>query len=588
MKYKTLTITLIIGLLITTIPIVIKFSNAATDNWTLTQDGRGVKAYVDLKEYVWQKNASMEPNGPYDKIGLHRLVKTGVPLKGVVFMLPGLYGSGERLTSNPSTDSFTKTENMSQCIYWANRGYDVYTIDYRTHFIPIDTNKSQLSATADWGMEQYISDIKEAVDKAKQVSGAQKLFMAGQSWGGIMEQIYAAKYWQQDLRGLILLDPGPPKSILAKSQNLTAFYNVTAAVNSIKTLGTWLWESPQTSNVPSSLNPGYVFLVQFAAQNPGAPAQYLNGTLITTINPRTNNTWANITEWFEYNWNIANSFNTYGGYSNITVNMNLATQAERYYPVRVFIDYNALLAWNVIPPLAYDYIAHISEVNVPVLGFRSGLNLAAYGNITNGMATTDFSWTLLPNYGHSDVFQGTYSARDVSQPALDWMLSHYQPPAAFALMHNPSVKVGQTAIVTASASGGVWPYSFQWYEGSNAIPGQTNAQLALTKTTPGTYTYYCVIQDSERITSQSNTVSLSVNSPPTPTPTAKPSPTKTPSPTPEVPPTTPPTATPAPTQSPAPQQSTAFPVEVAFIVVAAISAIIVIAVAAIALKKRAK
>ena len=83
------------------------------------------------------------------------------------------------------------------------------------------------------------------------------------------------------------------------------------------------------------------FLVQFAAQNPAAPAQYLNGTLITTINPRTNNTWANITEWFEYDWNIANSFNTYGGYSNITANMNLATQAERYYPVRVFIDYNA-------------------------------------------------------------------------------------------------------------------------------------------------------------------------------------------------------------------------------------------------------
>ena len=197
MKYKTLTITLIIGLLITTIPLVIKFSNAATDNWTLTQDGRGVKAYADLKEYVWQKNASMEPNGPYDKIGLHRLVKTGVPLKGVVFMLPGLYGSGERLVSNPSTDSFTKTENMSQCIYWANRGYDVYTIDYRTHFIPIDTNKSQLSATADWGMEQYISDIKEAVDKAKASFWSTKIIHGwpelGRNYGAnLRSQILAA------------------------------------------------------------------------------------------------------------------------------------------------------------------------------------------------------------------------------------------------------------------------------------------------------------------------------------------------------------------------------------------------------------
>jgi pimeloyl-ACP methyl ester carboxylesterase len=589
MKNKTLTIALIIGLLITTIPLFTKSSNAATDNWTLTQDGRGVKAYADLKEYVWQKNASMEPNGPYDKIGLHRLVKTGVPLKGVVFMLPGLYGSGERLVSNPPTDSFTKTENMSQCTYWANRGYDVYTIDYRNHFIPINTNKSQLSVTADWGMEQFISDIKEAVDKTKQVSGAQKVFMAGQSWGGIMEQIYAAKYWQEDLRGLILLDPGPPKSILAKSQNLTAFYNVTDAVNTIKALGVWLWESPQTSNVPSPLNPGYVFLTQFAVQNPGAPAQYLNGTLVTTINPRTNMPWSNITEWFEYQWNAANSFNTYGGYSDITIDMNLATQAERYYPVRIFIDYNALLSWNVFPPLAYDYLAHISEVNVPVLGFRSGLNLAVYGNITNGMATTDFSWTLLPNYGHSDVFQGTYSARDVSQPTVDWMLSRYQNPAVLASSQKPSVTAWQIATITASASGGLGPYTYQWYEGTNALPGQNNAQLTINKP-PGSYTYYCSIIDAEGTSATSNTITLSVTSPPlsTPTPTAKPTPTIVPTATPTVPPlTTTPIATPEPTQSPIPKPSTAFPPETTYIVVA-IVVIIFLVISALAIKKRGK
>src|SRR4030067_2536246 len=123
-KFKALTIALIIGLIMTAFPMFTASSNAATDNWTLIHDGREVKAYSDLKEYVWQKNATMAPNGSYDKIGLHRLVKTGITPKGVVFMLPGLYGSGERLVSNPATDSFTKTENMSQCTYWANRGFD--------------------------------------------------------------------------------------------------------------------------------------------------------------------------------------------------------------------------------------------------------------------------------------------------------------------------------------------------------------------------------------------------------------------------------------------------------------------------------
>jgi hypothetical protein len=180
------------------------FDATITSDWTLTTDAREMKAYPNLKEYIWQKDARMLPNGQYDKIGLHRLVKTGITPKGVIFMLPGLYGSGESLVSNPTTDSFSKTENDSNCIYWANKGFDVYLVDLRNHFTPTNFNKSQLAFTADWGIDQFMDDIKEAVDKTKEVSGAQKVFMAGISWGGILAQLYAAKYWQQDLRGLVL------------------------------------------------------------------------------------------------------------------------------------------------------------------------------------------------------------------------------------------------------------------------------------------------------------------------------------------------------------------------------------------------
>jgi pimeloyl-ACP methyl ester carboxylesterase len=596
LKFKALTTALIIGLLITTFPMFIKSSNAATDNWTLIQDGRGVKAYADLKEYVWNKNATTAPNGPYDKIGLHRLVKTGASLKGVVFMIPGLYGSGEKLASNPPTDNFTKTENMSQCTYWANRGFDVYTIDYRNHFIPVNVNKSQLSFTADWGMEQFISDIKEAVDKAKEVSGAQKVFMAGMSWGGILTQIYAAKYWQQDLRGLILLDPAPPKSTTAKNQILTNSYNLTSTVNTMKASGNWLWENPQASSAaPSPLNPGYVFLVQFAAQNPGAPAQYPNGTLVTTINPRTNKTWTNITEWFEYSWNIANSFNTYGGYSDITITMNLATQAERYYPVRIFLDYAAMLDWTVCPYVPYDYVAHVQEINVPVIAFRSGLNLAAYGNITNGIATTDFTWTVLPNYGHSDVFQGTYSARDVSEPTYQWMISHYPPLAAAATPTTLTVETGQTATFNVYATGTVSPYTYQWYQETNLLIGQTKPQISLPTTKNnenGQFTYYCKITDAENQTTNSNIVTLAVKAPqptPTTTPTVNPTPTPIPTPLPTITPTITPTpnlTTPSPTQD---NILLNLPTEVTLgIAVAVLAIIIVSALVLMTLRKKQK
>ncbi len=513
MKVTIGTITVMIAVLIITlfsVPIATSLVlTPGPGSWTLVADGRAMKAYPDLKEYVWQKNASMSPNGEYDKIGLHRLVKTGIAPKGTVFMLPGLYGSGESLVSNPTTDSFAKTENDANCIYWANKGFDVYTIDFRNHFIPIDFNKSQLSFTADWGIDQFISDIKEAVEKTKQVSGSQKVFMAGISWGGIMAQFYAAKNWQQDLQGLVLLDPGPVKSTVAKNQNLTNSYNLTAIVNTMKAAGTWVWENPQTSSTPSPLNPGYVFWATFAAQNPSAPAQYPNGTLVTTINPRTNKTFANLTELFEYTGNTGRSFNTYGGYGNITTYMNLATKSERYYPARIFLDYAAMLDWEVSPYLSYDYVAHIREIDVPVIAFRSGLNLAAYGSIVNRMATTDLTWSVLPNYGHLDVFSGIYSARDVSQPALDWMRSQLVGFKATAFC-NVTVLPGWTWSFFTHSVGGVGDYSYQWYEGLNPIQGQTSMVLPVAKNAPGVYSFNCRVTDKDGTTTNSNSVTLTV------------------------------------------------------------------------------
>ena len=294
-----------------------------------------------------------------------------------------------------------------------------------------------------------------------------------------------------------------------KNQNLTNSFNLTAAANLYNTLKAWSWENPQLSATPSPFNPGYVSFMQFAVQNPGAPAQYTNGTLITTTNPRTNRTWANITEYFEYQWNKANATNTYGGYNNVTLIMNAVTQNDRYMPTKLFLDLVCMLDYAECPYLPFDYTAHIKDINVPVIAFRSGLNLVAYGKLTNGMATTDFTSSVLPNYGHLDVFGGTYTARDVNQPATDWMLAHYQAPTATAFC-SVTVMPGWTWNFFAHSNGGTGSHTYQWYEGSILIVGQTSMMLPVTKNSPGTYTFYCKITDSEGTTTNSNTVTLTV------------------------------------------------------------------------------
>ena len=335
-RSKNLILTLILTfvLLITIVPNLITQPqvSALTSDWTLTQYARALKAYPNLEEYVWQKEALMQPNGPYDKIGLHRLVNTGIATKGVVLMLPGTYLSGEGWISNPPTDNFTKTENDSQAMYWANRGFDVYALDYRTHFVPTNLNSTQLGFMANWGYDQWMSDIKEAVNKVKEVSGVNKIFIAGFSFGGRAAMYYSTKYWQEDIKGIILLDGGAN----IKTANATNSYNLTAVLKQENDTKKWALEAP---NLPGTAAPsGWLFQKQYAAQNPGAPAEYPPGTPLTpTTNPINGKPWANITEYFAFAANGSNT-NISGGYMNVTILNQVQAGWDRYWPDRLNLE----------------------------------------------------------------------------------------------------------------------------------------------------------------------------------------------------------------------------------------------------------
>jgi pimeloyl-ACP methyl ester carboxylesterase len=434
MKRKLLVFALLLLLITTLIPTTISTilttSAASPDTgWTLVTNARALKGYPNLAEYIWQKNASMAPNGPYDKIGLHRLVNSAVTPKGVIFINPGTYGNGEQLTSNPLSDNYTKTENDSIAIYWANRGFDVYAIDYRTHFVPITLNASQLGFMANWGWDQWISDIREAVTKVKQVSGVDKVFMVGFSFGGIATMNYATIYGKEDLQGIVLLDGG----WTAKNQNYnsTNTINLTSTVSQINATGIWGYEYPNLPNFPPQPS-GALFTTQFIVQNPNAPANIpgTNQSLPPPINPLTNKTWTNITEWY----NVVQSgpfSNTLGGYGNVTVNLQNGAYNDRYWPKLIYAEMGAYKDWTNCPYVAQDFDDKYKDINVPLLGFSSELfGIPSFGNLTNGIGNTDFITKLLPEYGHLDVIQGPYSARDVSEPAYQWMVNHL-PPTLF-------------------------------------------------------------------------------------------------------------------------------------------------------------
>lgn len=389
----------------------------SSEGWNLTVDGRGIKAYPDLREYVWTTNRP--PYGPFDKIALHRLVNPSLESKGVVFILPGTWSSGEQLISNPPTDMWTMFENYSLAKYLANRGFDVYSIDYRTHFVPIIFNTSQLSFMTDWGWDQWIGDIKAAVDLAKCVSGAERIYLAGESFGGMAAMNYASQYWAQDLKGIVLLDGGTGGK---NSSLVTNTYNLTLALNNMTATQTWATEVG---------SPGSIFLFKFAVLNPGAPANYpgTNIPLPPEKNPYTNQTWANITEYLAFvlywTWGPGGVTNIYGGEGDPSTMIFINSGFDRYWPTRLTLETTAIANWDNCPYVTHDFDDNYINIDVPLLAFASGLfGWLRFGHFIHGIANPDFTGILLPTFGHLDVYSGEHSEGNVSLPTYQWLISH--------------------------------------------------------------------------------------------------------------------------------------------------------------------
>src|SRR5271170_985652 len=105
--------------------------------------------------YEWSFEATVGKS-PFDKIALHRVAKGPTPPAhpaAVVLYLPGTNMNGEVALDDP---------RYSFQVYLAEQGVDVWSMDYRTHFIPPETQEADLSELAGWTNDLFESDIEAA------------------------------------------------------------------------------------------------------------------------------------------------------------------------------------------------------------------------------------------------------------------------------------------------------------------------------------------------------------------------------------------------------------------------------------------
>jgi len=163
----------------------------------------------------------------------------------------------------------------------ANRNFDIYAMNYRTHYVPWELESEQLSFMADWGWDTWVGDLKEAIDLVKKISHSQKIYIAGQSFGGFAAMNYATLYWKEDLKGILLLDGGPAGKDPSKVTNK---YDLPARISEMIEKKTW-------ANEPRF--PRALFAIKYALVNPTAPATdpCTNKPLNPPVDPKTRLPW---------------------------------------------------------------------------------------------------------------------------------------------------------------------------------------------------------------------------------------------------------------------------------------------------------
>ena len=396
----------------------------------------------DLKHYVWE--TVRPPHGPWDKIRLHRYVnepqnKDAVPNKPsvdprkVLFHLPGTWDVGIPVNSNPAVSHFW---------FFAENGYDVYAIDYRTSFVP-KINYAQfqelgygdaLKATVEWTYALFREDIKAGVELAKKISGAKKVFMSGHSRGGSQTYFYAAKYYKEDLNALIPWDGGGiwlPLDVPSKQMTEAQWRKmVTDFKNGLL--------SPPPDNLFLTENGGrerslYAEVVPYSLKTVGFKTLEDDMKDIQSRNPPGTfpdppagsiKTISDLVAWtMHYTWGPARYTNFYEGYIDRDVAVKYEAHNDRYWPTIQNMETIAMLGYSDCPFLDYD---NTRAITLPVLFF--GTEFACpRGSCLDGkgqpykVASTDVTIVYLEGQGHIDMLVGTRSLETVKKPMLKWM-----------------------------------------------------------------------------------------------------------------------------------------------------------------------
>ena len=333
------------------------------------------------------------PGGAFDRIELHRYRSSG-PSRAALLYLPGTYMNGE---------AALRDERHSLWLYLARRGVEVWALDYRTHSVPPEPGEHDFMA--DWTLQRFASDAREALGQVVRASGHPRVFVAGFSRGATFA--YAVACTDDRVAGLVVLD-GPFKRARAEEFDGAAARASLLAKRSADDVAHGIgWETRAQ-------------LMEAASADPGGPA----------LASGFDNVGDQLARLLYDAWQPGALADAVNGVSQPQVLGRLLAGYDRYWPAVQNVEGRSIASQDDDPTTPLDDAW--GEMTVPVLYFGA-TNLGSdwildgvHSAVRSG--SPDVELHVLEGWGHLDVLVGERAREEVFEPVRKWIVDRSPPP----------------------------------------------------------------------------------------------------------------------------------------------------------------
>ncbi|MEE8043365.1 MAG: alpha/beta hydrolase [Pseudomonadales bacterium] len=378
--------------------IVLVVTSPSLFAWKEVLKERAIEGVEGITETRWQLE---RPRGDArDRIQVHRYRGSGAARAALLY-LPGMHMNGYLPGRRGEVIYADPTEAHNLWLFLARHGVEVFTLDYRSHFVPVEP--ADHAFMREWTLERYVDDAKEALSLVRGESERAQVFVAGFSMGVTLAYGVVNITSKEELAGLIVLDGSFKQPPGGRS------FDRARAMAMIEKLGRWSidvaggigWDNRQQLMETIIIDPNQ--------PREDRPDETVGERLTRLLARRGRGTWANV-----------------GVHSDAQVLAALLIGYDRYFPTMVGLQSGGVSSLENDPTTAVDDAFGHSDVPVIYFGATGFGPQALLSGIYSAarLGTRDVTIHVQEGWGHLEVLVANRARQEIYERLLDWLDAH--------------------------------------------------------------------------------------------------------------------------------------------------------------------